>query len=359
MVKLNAELIAIRDSLRCGHCSSAFVGSDSQAWKVKYERRTVYCSTACRHAALAKKFSTPVPERGPCPTCGQRFASRTAKTFCSLKCYVASPQFAEIGAVARVKASTRESIEKRAAIARKGVVAQCLDCGEEFYQKRASANRSPKLFCGRPCYRAYFSKRFDRWIADPHGMQLPQNYDEFLDNEVLRCLVEGCNWRGKFLSTHVNYAHGVKAEEFKRAAGFNLSTGLVSKDVAQVMSERRLVGVAASGGKFPNAQTVSLAIEAQQREGYVRYQSVEGCEHKSKAMAMLAASVGPERICRQCQAQFTQPTPLGRQFYCSTKCRNSYYAEQARGGPPKVRTRGPDGRIIWKSPADAEARSTK
>ena len=42
MVKfMNAELIKIRDNLVCGHCSCVFIGSDSQAWKVKYEQKDI------------------------------------------------------------------------------------------------------------------------------------------------------------------------------------------------------------------------------------------------------------------------------------------------------------------------------
>ena len=66
---MNAELVKIRDNLVCGHCECKFVGSDSQARKVKYEACIVYCSSTCRHAMMRKKFSTPAPNRGPCTHC--------------------------------------------------------------------------------------------------------------------------------------------------------------------------------------------------------------------------------------------------------------------------------------------------
>lgn len=48
-------LEALRDNLECGHCGAKFKGSDSQARKVKYEKRVVYCSGTCRMAASSKK----------------------------------------------------------------------------------------------------------------------------------------------------------------------------------------------------------------------------------------------------------------------------------------------------------------
>ena len=58
------------------------------------------------------------------------------------------------------------------------------------------------------------NKRYDRQIASPDKLQLPQGYDGCLDREQLNCLVDGCGWVGKHLSTHMNIAHGIKADEF-------------------------------------------------------------------------------------------------------------------------------------------------
>lgn len=58
---MNAELEALRDNLECGHCGAKFKGSDSQAWKVKYERRTVYCSDVCRkRRQILQRYLLPI-----------------------------------------------------------------------------------------------------------------------------------------------------------------------------------------------------------------------------------------------------------------------------------------------------------
>jgi len=232
---MNDELLRIKESLTCGHCSAVFIGSDSQARKVKYEQRTVYCSDTCMHAAIGAKLRKPIPNQGPCGTCGQEFFSRTSKQFCNIKCYTKSNLFTEMLEKSREKSMSPESIEKRAAAARKGENVQCIECGEEFYQKREGNSRPAKKYCNTICYRSYMAKRFDRWIANPQVMALPQCYDEFLDREDLDCIVDGCNWRGKHLSLHINNTHGIEAKQFKRAAGFNLNSGLVSKDLSQVL----------------------------------------------------------------------------------------------------------------------------
>ena len=136
---MNAELEAIRDNLKCGHCSSVFKGSDSQAWKVKYEKRITYCSTACRQAAFSKKVSKPIPSRGPCKTCGKEFFSRTStKSYCSMGCYTKSKQFQDMLAENRKKI-TPESPELSAAIRariadkqKKGRGVMCLECGGNY-----------------------------------------------------------------------------------------------------------------------------------------------------------------------------------------------------------------------------------
>lgn len=323
---MNAELLSIRDNLACAHCLSIFCGSDSQAWKVKYEKKDVYCSAMFRKAAMQKKFSTPVPDRGPCGTCGNTFQSRTAKMFCGMGCYTSSKMFSDMIAESRKKAMTPESIAKRAESARRGCHVDCLQCGGQFYQKRATAGRPAKKFCGKTCYRSYMANRFDRWMADPQGMALPQCYDEFLDKEELSCIIDGCGWVGKHLSAHVNLSHGFPSADFKRAAGFNLTTGLVSRDTSELMSQRALVGVANLPPDDPmrifaknkSAQVISSV-------GFL-YQSKEGCEHRAKSRALAASDVGPSRDCLACGAVFQQSSPFGRTIYCSRECRSRHYS---------------------------------
>lgn len=349
---MNAELIAIRDSLTCGHCGSIFRGSDSQAWKVKYEKKggAVYCSDVCRQAAVRNKRSKPLPNRGPCGTCGKEFFSRTAKQFCGMKCYTGSKMFSDMLAAARDKTRTPESIEKRAAQARKGKYVKCLECGEEFYQKRQDNTHQTKKLCSRVCYRAYMSKRFDRWIANPKGMALPQCYDEFLDREELDCIVEGCGWHGRGLSSHVNIMHGIQANEFKRAAGFNVTTGLVSKDLAMALSERPKRGIALGIQQEQAEENFAKSLATRKSEGHIHYLSKEGAEHRVKARA-LNSEPGPTKTCCGCGCEFQQSTPNGRALYCSVECRSEAYKRNSHAlKPPKTRRRDNNGRFCWVAP---------
>lgn len=295
---MNDELRRIRDSLECGHCGATFKGSDSQARKVKYEGCSVYCSVLCRHAALRNKLSKPVPNRGPCKTCGKEFYSRQSKYFCSVDCYLSSEQFKE-----QLKRN-REAMERNSPEHKCST--ECLECGEKF-SFRKSAKRK---FCSTVCYRAHMSKRFDRWIANPEQIALPQCYDEFLDREELPCIVDGCGWRGTSLSHHVNFAHGIKSNEFKRAAGFNVSTGVVSKPLAVKLRERAPVGVAVNGNP-PSRKTGS-------DRDVKKYVSREAKEHMKKSKAL--AGSGPDRECLGCGHTFKQKTPFGRALYCSVSC---------------------------------------
>ena len=315
---MNQELINIRDNLSCGHCCAVFVGSNSQARKVKYEKKTVYCSKICRVAALRKKFSVPEKQYGPCPTCGEKFFSKRKKVFCTLGCYTKSPQFLKMLEVNR-KAFKNMPKEKRLQIAKRrrtGKYVQCLECKTEIYSKPSR----PKKFCTKTCYRAYLAKRFDRWMANPEGLSLPQCYDEFLDSQELPCLVEGCDWEGKHLSLHANLAHGIQADELKRAAGFNLSTGVISRPLAEKLSLREKIGIAVNNEPPPESARIAVSKTK-------RYCSLEAKEHQAKTRALLSLEPGPKRICRQCKKTFQQTTKFGKTKYCSLDCRNKFYRE--------------------------------
>lgn len=351
---MNAELEAIRDNLSCAHCGARFKGSDSQARKVKYESRVVYCSKACRSAAISKKAQEQAiregrkPRKGvlagPCQTCGQMFESRTDKMFCSMGCYTQSRQFQEMLQQNRARAA--ETQAERSKKLRKGQNVPCLECGAEFYQKPACKGHPPRKFCCKTCYRSYMAKRFDRWVANPQSMALPQCYDEFLDSEELECLVDGCDWVGKHLSAHMNLAHGVTAKEFKRAAGFNISTGVVSRPVSEAMRERALVGVA--DAKYDQDRDFALLLAHKAlADDMVRYRSLESREHARKAAAIMGP--GPQRSCKGCGKLFQQKTTSGRALYCSPRCRDSAYADQRRK-KSKRRSRKPDGTFIWDAP---------
>lgn len=349
---MNAELEAIRSRLQCGHCHAIFTGTDSQARKVKYEQLTVYCSPICRSAATSKKAREQAlkdgktPRKGvlagPCPTCGNGFESRVDKVFCSMACYMKSDTFRAMrdnypGHSAELRAEITAKLKK-------GQDVPCVECGQEFYQKRPAKGRPARKFCGTGCYRSYMAKRFDRWVANPEGMALPQCYDEFLDREELNCVVDGCSWRGQHLSLHMNQSHGVQADDFKRAAGFNLSTGVVGRSLAEVLRDRSVVGVAAGlGDEEKRRAALSSALEAI-KSAPIRYRSIEGAEHKKKARAIMGS--GPQRTCAGCGCVFHQSTPMGKALYCTIRCRSVAYATRARE-KAKVRARQKDGTFRW------------
>lgn len=317
--------------LTCAHCGCEFQGTYKQKQSAKSEGTSPLCSKACRLAYLAKKFATPIPMRGPCQHCGKMFASRRNAEFCNISCYTSSKRFIDVMESARKKALSLESREKLALALRTGGMVPCLNCQTEFYRKKSlSSGIRRRLFCSHPCYRAYLAARYDRWIANPQTMSLPQAYDEFLDRHELNCLVEGCDWRGVHLSNHVNIAHGITAREFKRAAGFNLSTGLVGSEMARRLSERAKVGVAAVGWNLDEAAR-RLSKETQAAPDFIRYQSLEGAEHRAKAGLFTRLLAGPTRKCAGCGEDFTQSTPMGRSKYCSVPCRSRAYRKQIAG----------------------------
>lgn len=339
-----------RMKLVCGHCEAVFVGTYYQAKHVVYDHSPTYCSAACKSAAMRKKLSTEVPDRGPCRYCHKPFRSRKNKQYCSMVCYMASDAFKlnqkkALQKAAAVNAEAHKNMpagRKRAgkskgffSVELAGEYVNCLECGEEVYGKPSR----PRKFCSHACYRLYLAKRFDRWVANPQQMALPQCYDEFLTQEELPCLIEGCDWVGQHLSVHANVAHGITARDFKRAAGFNLSTGLVSLPV-----HRRLVARAHSVEHlFP----ISEARKGTKgRLGDINsYRSNEGREHSKKSRAL--AGHGPQRHCLGCQRVFTQKTPFGRAKYCTPECRDNHYAEARRAATHKHRSRDALGRFLW------------
>ena len=326
----NAELEAIRVSLKCAHCGVRFAGSRSQAYKVKYESKkvNVFCTTLCRYAYMRGLLGKPVQLCGPCKKCGKMFESKRDAKFCSLDCYKTSDQFR-----AHWEKNTYLTPKKRQTIAGKRKtrkMANCLECGAEFWQKPCTGKKArKKKFCCTVCYRSYMAKRFDRWIANPERIALPQGYDGFLDRDELPCLIDGCGWSGKFLTLHMNQAHGVKADEFKRAAGFNLGTGVIGRSTAQNLRDRACVGIAAKDmTPEERVATLKAALKAitEQKEAGTIYKSMEGREHAKKTRLLLGH--GPSRTCIGCGATFTQSTPFGRTLYCTIECRSKSYKKK-------------------------------
>lgn len=316
------------ETIECGHCGNQFAGTYRQTLRAR-AKDTVYCSAVCRNQALSKKAKQQalnegrslrnVVLAGPCKTCGNMFESKTSKMFCTMNCYIKSEQFQEMSADNRKKAESSESIARRAQAAKLGQDALCLECGEGFYQKRATKTRPAKKYCNSSCYRSYLAKRFDRYIANPEGVELPQCYDEFLDKENLACPVDGCDWHGQFLGLHINLAHGIQSKDFKRAAGFNISTGLVGKYLAQKMRET------SSEKGVPASFMSQLGAVNHPRNSPV---SLEAREHKRKARAL--EGPGPQRCCKGCGATFQQRHLSGRALFCSLQCRESHYQKMRK-----------------------------
>lgn len=316
---MNDELIKIRDNLECGHCKSKFKGSDSQSRKVKYEKMVVYCSGICRSASHSKKATEQALREGKtlrkgvlrpaCPVCNKKFESRYDKKYCSLECYNKSPEFISMAKNNMEKGRKTSSVkwaEKMKKI--------CPVCSKEF-----RADRSKRKFCSQLCARKFRADLFDSWIANPQHITLPQCYDEFMLQNELPCLVDGCDWKGQHLSIHLNNSHGIRADDFKRAAGFNLHTGLIAPKLSKKLSKRAKVGVALTEyDKTPKNEPKKIR----------NYKSLEGKEHAKKARML--AGEGQKRICEGCGVEFTQSTPFGKALYCTKECRNKSYAKNRK-----------------------------
>lgn len=191
----------------------------------------------------------------------------------------------------------------------------CKGCQVEYPRSRKAA------FCSRQCQRRYFAERFDRWIANPEFVALPQNFDEFLARVILTCPIAGCEWEGESLGTHVNYEHGVTARNFKKLCGFNLKTGLIGQNLSESMAAKakRLL---AEGVWTAGVPAGSIATKP---ESYV---SLEAKEHARKTRAELPAFREVYLNCKSCGVEVQQPY-LGQRLYCSTACRSKFYGRKA------------------------------
>lgn len=270
-------------------------------------------STGKRAFVLSGKYV--LREQGPCPTCGMMFQSRGPKTFCCLACYVASPMFKETQRLRTARAAEVNALRK-GNNPKDGKMVPCLECGTDVYRKPSEIGK--RRYCSTSCYRKYMAKRFDRFIANPERIALPQNYDEFLTGNLLNCIVEGCDWKGHCLTLHINQAHGITARQFKQMAGFNLTSGIVSQPMREALEARNLRGVA-----LPEYTHDRLPPQPKER-----YISRERIEHAQKTHALRLAEYGGEinRLCRGCGKSFAQTTPFGRAVYCSIPCRDVHYA---------------------------------
>lgn len=201
----------------------------------------------------------------------------------------------------------------------------CLNC-EKVFEVSFTLYKTKK-FCCRSCYREYLAARFDRWIANPETIALPQNYDEFLTKGVLPCLIKDCNWTGENLSVHVNHAHGIKAADFKKIAGFNKTSGLVTSELS-----RRLGDALREITLQKMADGTSQLIPFQKGEITERAKPemrLEGREHITKSIH-LRKGVSSSRtgICANCKKAYTSHQVGRFPKYCSIECRANYYENQ-------------------------------
>lgn len=274
----------------------SFEGTKSQISNAKYLNTQPYCSHACRSADATRRRAEKPLFKGNCKNCGKAFESKHPKIFCSMDCFSHSDD---------MLLHLRKQNEKKL----NNVVSSCRNCSKEFTSK---ASRKSK-FCSKHCYRSYMAERFDRWIASPENIEAMQNYDEFLLKESLPCLVEGCEWEGKNLSLHLNFHHGITAQEFKKLAGFNKTTGLVSPGLSEHLSNREHLQ---DKELLAHRMSMIRAPFGGNRDGAdVRK---EAKEHYKKSR--LAYGPGPARKCENCGSTFTQTTVFGRAKYCSIKC---------------------------------------
>lgn len=289
---------------KCSWCEQTFISNSSAQLGALRRGNKVYCSTRCA-SAQCRKNSKSRHLCGPCKECGKMYRSHIrTKTYCTLECYQKSDELQ-----ARLKAVND---------AKRKPPRTCPNCGETFQHNK-------KKYCSSDCRRQYFADRFDRFIANPEKLALPQNFDEFMMQETLPCLVEGCEWIGEHLAGHVNKVHGITADKFRELAGFNRSTGLVGANLRKQFSQRMkdLIadGIIVSDPKtLPHGRLAANVPKPSQR--------LEAKEHLKKSQAIIHSreSTRPDRKCRQCEKMVPQPV-TGLRLYCSTMCRSRYYRE--------------------------------
>lgn len=265
--------------LNCAHCGVEFLATYKQAWNAEKLGTDPYCNSACRSAAQVRRLTRPRHDCGPCPTCGKNFFSlKKNKIFCSIDCYTESDQLKRQARIVGAEFARSERGElyydELSKKMKTGQEIPCMNCASPIYVKKSLSLK--KKFCSQVCYRAYLSERFDRWMATPGLIIGPQCYDEFLSAETLPCLISGCDWSGKQLTLHANEAHGIMADDFKRMAGFNLTTGVISSDLSLLLSRRYRVGVAID------------RVPVKPGRKHSGYYSAERTEHIKKGRALRA-----------------------------------------------------------------------
>ncbi len=335
---MNKELETIRDSLVCAHCQSIFKGTDSQARKVKYEKTRVFCSTTCRADDARDRLATPIPERGPCLHCGIKFFSRRDAKYCSNRCYQSSSQHEQMRKDQLSKINTsRANGQMEPGRPKVDHNIHCLNCGIKV--NKPTTRVAKTKYCSAMCYRSYLAKRFERWVTHPPELMLPADYAQFLDQDDLCCLVIGCQWKGKALSNHMNYSHGMPADDFKRYMGFNRSTGVVSKTMRENLKARPSTGVALN----PSMSGLEKAREVNKTTPRA-IDRAQARQNRQKSREL--STIGPMRICHGCGIEFQQSTMFGYAKYCTIECRDKTYSDIIKLRS-KIMARKPNGTFSW------------
>lgn len=241
-----------------------------------------------------------------CLGCDKDIPYQAKKTFCTHKCYVKSDKFKE----------DKEKREREADKERVDVT--CLNCGNSWREKKSRKSK----YCNSHCYREYMAKRFDRCVITKDEVGDFQNFDEFLTADELYCPIDGCSWFGKNLGFHVNMSHGITARDFKIMCGFNIGTGLVTKDVSQEIASRQHLAEA-----IKKASSLKPKKTPANTHGFKRdYLSEEGKEHRIKSKAS-NAPLSKNIICVECKKE--SKVRNGAKF-CSRKCGIDFHNKKNR-----------------------------
>jgi len=208
-----------------------------------------------------------------CPTCYKKIIvgeGKYKRKYCSIDCY---PSKQLIETSKRKKSGVKPSLDP----------IPCLNCGKPMQCKPSEIKRGKKT-CSRSCYHEYLAKRFDRFIENPINFKQMKNFDEYLSNDKLNCLVEGCDWEGDNLGLHVNLHHGISARDFKMQTGFNLHTSLVSQPMRKNLEAR---------GNKGNLRTLNQPLATSKPRH--KYISEERKEHLKKASMLRYENQKPKK----------------------------------------------------------------
>jgi hypothetical protein len=328
----------------CVHCKAHFHPTESQARHLIYRGSQPVCSKACMLAVKWGASYRPTQENGPCPSCGKMFyAKNQEKKFCNLTCY--SRHLADTSTLKCRGQKGAAAVAAKAASVRAADPSTCMHCGRPLSESyRHLRKLKAAKFCNQSCYRSFMAERFDRWLANPETLALPQCYDEFLDREVLTCPIRGCTWSGQWLSAHVNRAHGFPAPDFKRAAGFCKGSAIITPSLAKTLRSRER-----SEAQDAVVQRLKDGFGGSTPGGY---RALEAIEHVRKSRLTLRdTEQGPLLICEGCDTEFVA-TWGTRPKYCSVECRTSTYHARHKVPAPELTcrecgrsfTRNPSGR---------------